>query len=499
LRAGFAALQKKAPKRLKKLSRAQNCTPLAAAGLANHSERAVGVTELEFSCASLNGDRGLTMAGTRKIAAILVADIVGYSRLTGADEVRTLSRLRGLWGDLINPAVEAHDGRVIKRTGDGGLIEFRSVVDAVRCAIELQNGAAERSAGLPAERRIEFRIGVHLGDVVEEADGDLMGDGVNVAARLEGICEPGDIYLSEQAYWLVKGRLDIAARDLGPTRLKNIADSVRVFSLQVSAPIRVNPAAGAKPSKPSRRLTAVVGQSVAVALALALAIGALEWRLGSTSREPAPSVAAVEDRVATAPRFSIAVLPFENLNGDSSQQNLADSLTADLTAGLSQRKGSFVIAGAAAFADKGKPIDAREIGRGLGVRYALEGAVRRVGETVTVSVRLVSTETGEQVWTDRFETERGQLGRLRAELVARLADSLGMDPIKSGSPPASREWAIPPLTSDTDEPASRRAVAPQQQTASPPLAEKASEAPTYCGTPMACRRNGGTYRPLVPE
>ena len=441
------------------------------------------------------------MAGTRKIAAILVADIVGYSRLTGADEVRTLSRLRGLWGDLIDPAVEAHYGRVIKRTGDGGLIEFRSVVDAARCAIELQNGAAERNAGLPAERRIEFRIGVHLGDVVEEADGDLMGDGVNVAARLEGICEPGGVCLSEQAYWLVKGRLDIAARDLGPTKLKNIADPVRVFSLQVSAPIRVIPAAAAKPSEPRRRFTAVVGRWVAVALALALAIGAADWRLGLTSREPAPSVAAVDDRVATAPRFSIVVLPFENLSGDAGQQNLADSLTEDLTVGLSQRKGAFVIAGAAAFGDKGKPIDAREIGRELGVRYALEGGVRGVAETVAVSVRLISTETGEQVWADRFESERGQLGQLRAELVARLADSLGMEPVKSGSPPAIRERATAPMTSDTDEPAPRRAVAPQQpQTASPPLAEtKASEAPTYCGTPMACRRNGGTYRPLVPE
>ena len=175
------------------------------------------------------------MAGTRKIAAILVADIVGYSRLAGADEVRTLSRLRGLWSDLIDPAVDAHHGRVIKRTGDGGLIEFRSVVGAVSCAVELQNGMAERNAGLPDERRIEFRIGVHLGDVVEEADGDLMGDAVNVAARLESICEPGGICLSEQAFWLVKGRLDAAVRDLGPINLKNIADPVRVFSLQVGA------------------------------------------------------------------------------------------------------------------------------------------------------------------------------------------------------------------------------------------------------------------------
>ena len=164
------------------------------------------------------------MVGIRKIAAILVADIVGYSRLAGTDEDRTLSRLRGLRSDLIDPAIDAHHGRIVKRTGDGILIEFRSVVDAVRCAIEVQNGMAERNAGLPPERRIEFRVGIHLGDVVEESDGDLMGDGVNIAARLEGITPPGAICLSEDAYRQVKGRLDLAVTDLGQTQLKNIAE-----------------------------------------------------------------------------------------------------------------------------------------------------------------------------------------------------------------------------------------------------------------------------------
>ena len=176
------------------------------------------------------------MAGTRKIAAILVADIVGYSRLAAADEDRTLSRLRGLRSDLIDPAIDAHRGRIVKRTGDGSLIEFRSVVDAVRCAIEVQTGLAERNVGLPPERRIEFRVGIHLGDVVEESDGDLMGDGVNIAARLEGTATPGAICLSEDAYRQVKGRLDLAVNDLGPTLLKNIADPVRIYSLEVGKP-----------------------------------------------------------------------------------------------------------------------------------------------------------------------------------------------------------------------------------------------------------------------
>src|SRR6266852_973286 len=182
------------------------------------------------------------MSETRKIAAILVADVVGFSRLAGADEDRTLSRLRGLRSDLIDPAIAAHHGRVVKRTGDGALVEFRSVVDAVRCAIEVQDGMVERNAGLPAERRIEFRIGIHLGDVVEESDGDLMGDGVNIAARLEGIAKPGAICLSEDAYRQVKSRLDLKVSDLGATQLKNIAEPVHVYSLEVGRPAEVKAA-----------------------------------------------------------------------------------------------------------------------------------------------------------------------------------------------------------------------------------------------------------------
>ena len=175
------------------------------------------------------------MSETRKLAAILVSDVVGYSRLAGADEERTLVRLRGLRSDLIDPAITAHHGHIIKRTGDGSIIEFRSVVDAVRCALEVQTGMVERNAGLSPERRIEFRIGIHLGDVVEEADGDLMGDGVNIAARLEGICEPGQICLSEDAYRQVKSRLELQVADLGPQSLKNIAEPVRAYLLRHGA------------------------------------------------------------------------------------------------------------------------------------------------------------------------------------------------------------------------------------------------------------------------
>ena len=194
--------------------------------------------------------RGM-MSENRKIAAILVADVVGYSRLAGVDEDRTLARLRGLRSDLIDPAIAAHHGRIVKRTGDGSLVEFRSVVEAVRCAIEVQSGMVERNAGLPPERRIEFRIGIHLGDVVEESDGDLMGDGVNIAARLEGIAKPGAICLSDDAYRQVRARLDLAVSDLGETKLKNIGEPMRVYSLELGIAAKAKPTTQVEPNAPA--------------------------------------------------------------------------------------------------------------------------------------------------------------------------------------------------------------------------------------------------------
>src|SRR5271170_5800510 len=246
---------------------------------------------------------------TRKLAAILVADVVGYSRLAGADEERTLARLRALRSDLIDPTIALHHGRVVKRTGDGILIEFRSVVDAVRCAIEVQNGLIERNAGLPPDRRIEFRVGIHLGDVVEESDGDLMGDGVNIAARLEGICAPGAICLSEDAYRQVKGRLDLAVTDLGLTQLKNIAEPVRAYSLQVGVPAQANPVEATAPKKGSR-LTSLTAATAALLILIA---GGAWWFLGANKAAPLASNAPPP---LAAQRLSIVVLPFANLSGD---------------------------------------------------------------------------------------------------------------------------------------------------------------------------------------
>src|SRR6202142_389325 len=193
------------------------------------------------------------MSESRKIVAILASDVVGYSRLAGVDEDRTLARLRALRSDLIDPTIAVHHGRVVKRTGDGALIEFRSVVDAVRCAVEIQNSMVERNAGVPEDRQIVFRIGVHLGDVVEESDGDLMGDGVNIAARLEGIAEPGAICLSEDAYRQGRGGpLDMEVTDLGPTHLKNITRPIHAYSLQVGVPAKAKLATQARPVEPKK-------------------------------------------------------------------------------------------------------------------------------------------------------------------------------------------------------------------------------------------------------
>ena len=373
------------------------------------------------------------MSETRKLAAILVSDVVGYSRLAGADEDRILARLRALRSDLIDPIISVHHGHIIKRTGDGSIIEFRSVVDAVRCALEVQTGMVERNAGLPPEKRIEFRIGIHLGDVVEEADGDLMGEGVNVAARLEGICEPGGVCLSEDAYRQVKSRLELQVADLGPQNLKNIAEPIRAYLLRHGAP------ATQKLPEAKTRTRGVWARWPALAAALALALlaaGGFAWRAGLAPRF---IVASADDKLATAPKLSIVVLPFENLSSDKEQDYFADGITEDLTTDLSHLQDAFVISRGTAFTYKGKPVDAKQIGKDLGVRYVLEGSVRRIGETVTINAQLISTETGAHVWADRFEGERSKLGEMQVDVVARLANSLGAELVKAEALRSTRE------------------------------------------------------------
>ena len=356
--------------------------------------------------------------------------------------------MRALRVDLIDPIIASQNGRVFKRTGDGALVEFRSVVEAVRCAISVQNAMAERNVGTPEDQLIVFRIGIHLGDVVEESDGDLMGDGVNIAARLEGIAEPGAICLSEDAYRQVRGRLDLAVTDLGPTHLKNIAEPVRAYSLQVgfaAPPKRApsEPATATKSAALTKRPTPVLliaGIAVPLIVVATAALYLLNAKgpvaIGTNTPTPNTSNAAAPKDAA---RLSIVVLPFANLSGDPEQEYFADGITDDLTTDLSHLPGSFVIARNTAFTYKAKAVDVKRIGRELGVRYVLEGSVRKLGENITVNAQLISTDTGAHVWADRFDGARSRLGELQVEFVARLANSLDVELTKAESLRSLRE------------------------------------------------------------
>jgi TolB-like protein/class 3 adenylate cyclase len=291
------------------------------------------------------------MPATRRLAAILAADVAGYSRLVGADEEGTLARLRELRQELIDPQVAAHHGRIVKTTGDGLLIEFASVVDAARCAIAMQNGMALHNGEVPQQRRIEFRIGVNLGDIVAEGD-DILGDGVNIAARLEGLADPGGICLSGPAYDQVRDRLDCNFNDQGEQPVKNIARPVRVFS------VRLGDAATAPPS-----------------------------------RAPLP----LPDKP------SIAVLPFQNLSGDPEQEYFVDGMVEEIITALSHIRWLFVIARNSSFTYKAQAVDVKQVGRELGVRYVLEGSVRKAGQRVRITAQLIEAETGAHLWADRFD------------------------------------------------------------------------------------------------
>ncbi len=360
------------------------------------------------------------MTEGRKIAAILVSDIVGFSRMAGEEEERTLARLRALRGDIVDPAIAAHGGRIVKSTGDGVIAEFRSVVEATRCAIEVQNSLADRNEGLAAERRILLRIGINLGDVVEEAVGDLMGDGVNVAARLQAICEPGGVCLSAAAYEQVRDKLPETFVDLGEKSLKNIARPVRAYTLDLTKRVQ-----GRSPKAHTlRRGLALLIASVLVVL-LGVAGGIQHVFVGSKVTAPIPHV-------------SIVVLPFKNLSNDPSQDYFADGVTDNLTTDLSRIRNAVVIARNTAFTYKGKDVDAKQIGRDLGVRYVLEGSVQREQNRVRVNAQLIDAESGNHLWADRFEEDMGDLFKLQDEVVGRLANALDFQLLKAESEKGAR-------------------------------------------------------------
>jgi adenylate cyclase len=392
----------------------------------------------------------------RRLAAILAADVAGYSRLMGADEEGTLERLKAHRRELVDPSIKGHRGRIVKTTGDGMLVEFPSVVDAVRCAVEMQRAMIDRNADVPEDKRIDFRIGINLGDVIIDG-GDIYGDGVNVAARLEALAEPGGICLARTVRNQIRDKLPYAFEDMGEQNVKNIARPVRADALSAAA-VAATPlvAPPAQPVPTPRRLSLRLVVAAA-SIVVVIAFGATAWwawpsRNSPTvatqapvamSSLPTPAVAGT-----TAPRLSIVVLPFANLSNDPEQEYFADGVTDDLTTDLSRIDGSFVIARNTAFTYKGKPVEVRQIARELGVRYVLEGSVRRSGDRVQVNAQLINGETGAHVWADRFDTDRHNLVEAQSEITGRLARTLGIALVEDASRRIAQTSAADPTAGD---------------------------------------------------
>jgi adenylate cyclase len=394
----------------------------------------------------------------RHLAAILAADIAGYGRLMGEDEEGTLAALRVWRREIADPRIREHRGRIVKTTGDGFLVEFASVVDAVHCAVEMQRAMAEHNAGIPVERRIEFRIGINLGDIISQ-DHDIYGDGVNVAARLEALAEPAGICISRVVRDQIRDKLPYVFEDMGEQQVKNIARPVRAYAMvaQAVAAAPPSPAPAASARSGIRRRPMVIAASMTAALAIAIA-GWWVWSRGdltTASVEPPPEAGtqATSARPAGSPapsasRLSIVVLPFENLSHDPDQDYFADGITEDLTTDLSRISGSFVIARNTAFTYKGIAVDAKQLGRDLGVRYVLEGSVRRLGDQVQVNVQLIDAESGAHVWADRFETDRRNLVEAQSEITGRLARTLNLELVQAVGRRIEQERAVDPDAQD---------------------------------------------------
>jgi adenylate cyclase len=396
------------------------------------------------------------VTATRRLAAILAADVAGYSRLMGADEEGTLNRLKAHRRELVDPKIGEHHGRIVKTTGDGMLVEFASVVDAVRCAVEIQRAMVDRNAETAEDKRITFRIGVNLGDVIADGD-DIYGDGVNIAARLEALAEPGGICISRTVRDHIGKRLPYTFEDMGDQSVKNIAQPVRVYTLSAAA-VASTPLVAAL-AQPGSALGGISPKRFLIAASLVAAIGIgiavwWAWPKGNSTAVPvqapvaasAPNPAAPEAK--PAPRLSIVVLPFANLSNDPDQEYFADGITDDLTTDLSRISGSFVIARNTAFTYKGKPFDVKQIGRELGVRYVLEGSVRRAGEQVQVNAQLIDAQNGAHVWADRFDTDRRDLARAQNEITGRLAGTLHAELAAAAGNQIDQEGAVDPDARD---------------------------------------------------
>ena len=316
----------------------------------------------------------------RRLAAVLAADIAAYSRLMGADEEGTLAQLKVCRKTLVDPKIAEHRGRIVKTTGDGMLVEFASAVDAARCAVEVQRRMNEQNTDLPQAKRLEFRVGIHVGDIIID-DNDIFGDGVNIAARLEGIAEPGGVCISDDTYRQIRGKVDIAFDDMGPQTLKNIAEPMRAWRLQIDK------------NSPS-----------------------------TTAKKPAVEVA---QPLALPDKPSIAVLPFQNMSGDPEQEYFADGMVEDIITALSQFKSLFVIARNSSFTYKGKAaVDIKQVGRELGVRYVLEGSVRKGGSRVRITSQLIEAGSGAHLWADRFDGSLENIFDLQDQVTTKVAGAI---------------------------------------------------------------------------
>jgi adenylate cyclase len=319
----------------------------------------------------------------RRLAAILAADIVGYSRLMGSDEEGTLAALKTCRREVLQPKITEHRGRIVNTPGDSVLVEFASAVNAVHCALEIQREMAERNSTLAKDRQVQFRIGINVGDVIVDDQGDIYGDGVNIAARMESLARPGAICLSDDAYKQIKGKLAIDVSDMGEQLLKNIAQPVRAYGVRLG-----DASASEFPDKPSSAVLPFIGDAPALAL---------------------------------PDKPSIAVLPFENLSGDPKQEYFADGITEDITTELSRFSDLFVIARNSSFRYKGKAVDLRQVGRELGVRYVLEGSIRRGGDRVRISAQLIESTTGTHRWAERYDRELKDALTIQDEVARTIA------------------------------------------------------------------------------
>lgn len=314
----------------------------------------------------------------RRLAAVLAADVAGYSRLMGVDEEGTLALLKTVRKTIVDPSISAHRGRIVKTTGDGMLVEFGSAVDAARCAADVQRGMIDQNADLPIDKRVEFRIGIHVGDIIFD-DNDIFGDGVNIAARLEGISDAGGVCISDDAYRQIRGKVEIVFDDIGPQTLKNIAEPMRAWRIRIDAD-----ASQARSQQVTR-----------------------ESRLLSMPDKP-----------------SIAVLPFQNMSGDVEQEYFADGMVEDIITGLSRSRSLFVIARNSTFTYKGKVVDIRQVGRELGVRYVLEGSVRKAGNRIRITGQLIEASTGNHIWADRFDAELQDIFDLQDRITSSVIGAI---------------------------------------------------------------------------